>query len=190
MKKRTINTLIIIAVSLIGAGILFIAGMIIAFTAWQSDSVGNLSVYYNKVTRSCFAGAFKWDGNQDNMVFSVPDEYNGISVKSLGGDYGRAPVMFYVQVPKEMHPKVTSSTFSAELAENIDENTVTYTFTVKLGKNIKRVGDGFAYDQYYMDENGMVLYTVRVNFECSPENGWIYSKDGKLYNKITDSLIE
>ncbi len=41
-----------------------------------------------------------------------------------------------------------------------------------------------------MDDSGKVIYIVEMNYESSPENKWIYSENGKLYDKKTNKLIE
>ncbi len=189
MKKKILKALGISLLSLICAGVLLIASVIIAGTAWESGTADSLTVFYNKVTRECMAAYFEWDGNPSNTVFTVPDEFEGVPIKSLGGAVGRAPTLFFVQLPEEKKEGAVSVAHSAELKGKTDENTETITFTVKLGKNIRRFGD-FVYEEYFEDENGKVLYIVKINYECSPENPRIYSKDGKLYSKMTDKLID
>lgn len=162
--------------------------IIIRNFSWQQVKEDNLNIHYNKMTRECFAADYEWDGNHENMTITVPDECDGLKVKSLGG-FTAAPTLFYVIVPEKMHPEAVSVTEDIKCIGTIDKNTVTYTFTVKLGKNIRDL-ERFTYEKYYMDDSGKVIYIVEMNYESSTENKWIYSENGKLYNKKTNKLIE
>lgn len=162
--------------------------IIIRNFSWQYVKEDNLNIHYNKMSRECFAAHYEWDGNPENMTITVPDECDGLKVKSLGG-FTAAPTLFYVMVPDKMHPEAVSVAEDIKHIGTIDKNTVTYTFTVKLGKNI-RDPERFTYKEYYMDDSGKVIYIVEMNYESSPENKWIYSENGKLYDKKTNKLIE
>ena len=180
-----IATKIVIAIILIIC-ISFFGLLPVYFTSWENAKINNLNVCYNKVTGFCFAGAFEWDGNIENMTFTVPDEYEGMKIKSLG--HNSTPALFYVMVPESFHPEVVSCTESEDCSGTVNEDAITYTFTVKLGKNIKHFED-FTYKEYFMDADDNVVYIVEIKYECSPENTWAYSKDGKLYDKDTKQLL-
>ena len=42
---------------------------------------------------------------------------------------------------------------------------------------------------YQRSLNDNVVYIIETKYECSPDNKWVYSKDGKLYDKKTNQLI-
>ena len=182
------NTIKIIAV-IMSMCVTFLVLLLICFTSWENAKINSLNIYYNKVTKSCIAGNFEWDGNNENMIFTVPDEYDGIKIKSLGGVVGKgAPVLFCVKIPESLHQDAVYSTESEECVGVINEDTVTYNFTVKLGKNIRNF-EKFTYKEYFMDANDNVVYIVEIKYECTTENEWSYAEDGKLYDKNTDQLI-
>ena len=63
-------------------------------------------------------------------------------------------------------------------------------FTIYIGKNISHIE--YVEDEYYLvkeDGKGTYYHPV-VYIECSDENGHFYSKDGKLYDRSTDELID
>lgn len=176
--KPVISLLIIVA--------FLIVGIIVEMTGWEVDTTENgIGVYYNKITKSCFVGSYLWDGNTENTIIVVPDEYKNYEVSSLGGVYGRGvPVNFSVVMPAE----VTEDVYSvSDESENYEA--ATYTFTVIIGKNIKKL-DHFDYEDCYYNEDGSVRFIVKMNYECSPDNKWIYSQDGKLYDKKTNEMID
>ena len=166
------------------------AGFVIARnTSWKEGKAENLKIYYSNIARECIASTLEWDGNYDNMTFTIPDEYEGLKVKSLGGVPGMAPTEFFISIPEVMHPEATGTTEDEECIGETDEDTVTYSFTVNLGNNMRKF-EHFAYKEYYMDENGKVIYIVEIHYECSPDNKWVYSQDGKIYDKKTNELID
>ena len=64
-------------------------------------------------------------------------------------------------------------------------------FILNIGKNIEVV-DYVVMDEYYphINEDGSItFYHPVVNINCSEENEHFYSKDGKLYDKKTNALI-
>ncbi len=183
--KKAIKIIILIAIICFT----FIALLAIYFSSWEDAEINNLNIYYNKVSKMCIAGRLEWDGNTENMTFTVPDEYQGIKINSLGGSVGKgAPVLFSVTVPESLHPEVVSRTESEACVGAVNKDTITYTFTVKLGKNIRNF-EMFTYKEYFMDENDNVIYIVETKYECSEDNEYAYSKDGELYNKRNDQLM-
>lgn len=174
--KIVISLLIIVA--------FFIGGLIVEMTGWEVDTTENgIEVYYNKITRSCFVGSYSWDGNIENTIIVVPDKFEKYKVKGLGGFFG-APVNFSVVMPDEFLEGIESVS-----KEGDDFEKTTYTFTVKLGNNIKTLTN-FVYEDYYYNEDGSVRFIVKMNYDCSPDNKWIYSQDGKLYDKKTNEMID
>lgn len=162
------------------------------FISWETVEINNLSLCYSKVTKECIAADINWDGDTENMIFTLPDEYEGIKINSLGGTSGLGtPILFYIDVPDEMEfdsSGITHVATEEDLAGMIDENTITYKFTVNIGKNVKNF-EYFHYKEYYIGENGKVMYIIDIDYEVSPDNKWAYSKDGKIYDKKTDELI-
>jgi hypothetical protein len=64
-------------------------------------------------------------------------------------------------------------------------------FQLHIGKNIDVVD--FVLTDYYphINEDGSItFYYPVVYITCSDENTTFYSKDGKLYYKSTDALVE
>lgn len=149
----------------------FMCILAVVFASWKETKVNNLNIYYSKLSKDCTAGLYEWDGNTENKIIIIPDEFEGIKISNLGGpSSGSAPALFYIGMPENV--------------KTGDE----YNFTIKLGKNIK-YAHNFLYSDEHTDYKGNVLCKVHYYYEVAPDNKWIYSKDGKLYDKKTDELL-
>jgi len=149
----------------------FMCVLAVIFTSWKGAKINNLNVYYSKITKDCTAGLYEWDGNTENMTVIVPDEFEGIKISNLGGkSIGSSPALFHISLPEDIEIR--------------DE----YNFTIKLGKNIN-YAEHFLYTDEYTDYKGILLCKINYYYEVSEANKWIYSKDGKIYDKKTDELI-
>lgn len=169
--KKAVKKILKIVLTLAVIYFAFISVLAVYFTSWKDAKINNLNLYYSKLSNDCTVGRYEWDGDTENMTVIIPDEFEGVKINNLGGPAaGSAPASFYIDV--------------SENAETSEE----YSFTVKLGKNIK-YAEHFLYSDEAADYEGNVLYKVNYYYEVSEDNKWLYSKDGKLYDKKTDELI-
>lgn len=153
----------------------------------------------NKRASCCFVGNYECEKYTENMEITIPDEYQSMPVKRIGGYIGRGyPTPFiiamgdlYMNAPEESeYNKVYIGDINNfDIEENYSvENPV---FTVNIGKNIDAIVN-VDMDVYYphINEDGSItFYHPVVNINCSKENKHFYSKDGKLYYKETDELV-
>lgn len=169
--KKVFKKTLKIATAVAAIWFTFMCVLAVIFTSWKGAKINNLNVYYSKVTKDCTAGLYEWDGNTENMTVIIPDEFEGIKISNLGGkSNGSAPALFHISLPE-----------NAKIGEE-------YNFTVKLGKNIDYAGH-FLYTEEYTDYKGNLVCKINYYYEVSEDNKWIYSKDGKIYDKKTDELI-
>mgnify|MGYP003297850299 CR=1 FL=1 len=73
-------------------------------TGWkQIETNSNFVRFdYHKWSGICVVGYYEWDGNEENMTITIPDEVDGKKVNSLGGTVGRgAPVRFDIVMPDD-----------------------------------------------------------------------------------------
>ena len=168
MKKaiKVILSIIVIIPLLVGTL------MTVTYSGWsQLEEDEDFLIYYHKWTGNVLVADYFWDGDENNMIVTIPDETDGKKIKSLGGFIGRGvPVSFYINLPDSV------------------EKRGEYNFTVKLGENIKSAYR-FLYSDEFTDINGDLVCVINYYYEVSEDNKWIYSKDGKLYDKKTDELI-
>lgn len=172
----------------------FVSG---CFLFYDSETVGEYFIGYRNFGKKAFIGCCTWDGDRDNMVFTVPDEYNGIKITMLGGYIGRG-----YPCPFTVSPKLDKAggerTFSTDSAGDDDEYE-TLVFTVRFGVNISElvyvsgenyIGKDISDSATELGYRSDIMYKIVYRFEVDENNTAFYSKDGKLYNKIDDSLID
>ena len=55
----------------------------------ERDEIGGITYYKSSMRKQCFAGAYEWDGNEENTTINILDECDGYKVVELGGYMGR-----------------------------------------------------------------------------------------------------
>lgn len=154
---------------------------------YQSFESGNTSGGYCK--HNAFIGKYYWDGG--DKVIELPDEYNGVPVVCLGGYLGR------LGTRREFEIVLSNNDYTYKESTNVDDvDYETITFTIKIGKNLQGVerisDDVFIGYRTYDENNNMnidVIYKIEYYFEVDSKNEYIYSKDGRIYDKSSDCLI-
>lgn len=157
------------------------------------------TVFINETANCCFVSGYICAEYTENLEITIPDDYNGIPIKRIGGHHGSgAPTPFSIPLNDLYMNAPEGSYYDTIYCGDISEFNIPRKHTVKdivfdlnIGKNIEVV-DFVVMDEYYphINEDGSItLYHSVVNINCSNENQHFYSKDGKLYNKKTDELI-
>lgn len=158
----------------------------------ESVYVDGCNIDYNTLTHTAFVTVCSVD---ENNTVVIPDEVNGCKVTSLGGIPGCGAKHSF-QVMVENSDRFESG-YHVSIANYLDTDYETYTFNVKLGKNIKKivsilghsvwVGDNIIVDGV---ETPDIIARFVYNFEVASENKTFYSENGKLYYKKTGKLVE
>lgn len=165
----------------------------------DSAEVDGLYIAINKTSKCCFVGGYQYTEYTENPEITIPDDYNGIPIKRIGGYFGRGfPTPFSISLAELYMNAPEDSEYDAifigdrnefEILEDyVIEDVV---FNLNIGKNIEVI-EFVDMDEYYPhinDDGSITFYHSVVNINCSDENKYFYSKDGKLYNKKTDELI-
>ena len=153
----------------------------------------------NKISNCCFVGDYRCTEYTDNLEITIPDEYEDIPVKRIGGYYGRGvPTPFSISLSDSYMNAAEGSKYDSIFCGDINEFEILedhviedVVFNLNIGKNIEII-EFVTMDEYYphINDNGSItFYHPVVNINCSDENKHFYSKDGKLYDKKTDELI-
>lgn len=194
MVKRSIAFLL--SVSLV----LCLSGCFLENTSFlYTDCVeqDGFNIVMNKTANCCFVSSYACMEYTENMEITIPDEYEGVPIKRLGGYYGRGLAMpFCISLAYLYENEPENSDVVAEYdpyafgdaKEQITEDVVFY---LNIGKNvevIELVNMGNSYPHINQDGSVTVYWPV-VYINCSDENKFFYSMDGKLYNKETDELV-
>ena len=153
----------------------------------------------NETADCCFVGGYNCVEYTENMEIIIPDDYEDIPIKRIGGYCGRGvPTPFgisladlYINAPQgtKYH-----SVFQGDIADYMIEENYTVKnveFDLYIGKNIETI-EFISMNDYYPhinEDNSITFYHPVVSVTCSEENKFFYSKDGKLYSKSSDELI-
>ncbi len=158
------------------------------------------TIAINETANCCFVGGFNCKEYNDNEEIVIPDEYEGKPITQIGGYYGRGvPTPFYisvwdiyVNVPEDSEYHTLYSSDIRNFDINADYTVQDIVFTLSLGKNIKSIKNVYMvhYYPHINEDNSITFYHPVVKINCSEDNKYFYSKDGKLYDKNTNALIE
>ena len=167
-----------------------------AFFYFDYTEVDGFQIAINKVANCCFVSNYECTEYTENLEITIPDDYNGIPIKQIGGYSGTGlPAPFsislftlYANAPEDSE---YYGTYTYDAVMCYEEYTVEdIVFTLNIGKNIEVVE--YVEDFYYPHINAdgsITFYHAVENITCSDENKHFYSKDGKLYDKKTNELI-
>lgn len=153
----------------------------------------------NKIANCCFVGSYDCDKYSENMEITIPDYYDDMPVKRVGGYSGRGvPAPFAISVAGLYMNAPEDSEFDAVYTGDIhnfgfdeDYTVENLEFTLNIGKNIDTIAN-VRMDGYYPHINAdgsVTFYHPVVNINCSEDNEHFYSKNGKLYVKETNELV-
>lgn len=164
---------------------------------YESETQDNFILYENKHGDDCFLGTYIWDGSDDGKKIIIPDEYNGKAITSLGGYYGRGvPVGFDIDISEFYSPSDEYIVWSEVANPNENNTEIIYIdFELTIGKNITEVNNRLSLDYSLLKikDSEPVCYRAyipRFYVYVHSENEHFYSRDGKLYDKNTDELID
>lgn len=159
---------------------------------------------YSEFYNEAFVAAYHWDGT-DGARITIPEEYNDIPVTSFGGYIGRGfpmPTMIHfkddVKLKNTLCPSATEwfSTSDAEIIWQLENCCfITYSFSLHVSKNIEKITDLSLdyFDVAKTVEEDITYHTVFVylfTVTCDEENKHFYSKDGKLYFRENDDVVQ
>ncbi|MBO4413672.1 MAG: hypothetical protein J5830_03095 [Clostridia bacterium] len=157
------------------------------FTKGGSATEQYVTYYVSDLGTRAYARDFFWNGDVDETDIVIPDKLeSGAVVEGIGGYFGTGvPDPFSVIVPKEVMPLRGPSE---------DDEITKVTFNVTVGKNVKRAMFGYAeYGGKYLllgTGDDPEWYEPVFVFSCDPDNPYLKSVDGKLYEKETGELVE
>ena len=153
----------------------------------------------NDTAQCCFVGRYQCTEYTEGLEITIPDEYNGVPVKRIGGYYGRGvPAAFCISLAESHMNAPDNSEYDCVYMSDIGKfefseeyTTEDVVFILNIGKNVEVI-ENVVVNAYYphINEDGSItFFHPVVSINCSNENKHFYSKDGKLYDKKTDALI-
>ena len=138
-----------------------------------------------------------WDGDPEHTVIEIPEESNGVKIRSIGERAGADTRAFRVKLDEGFDGAFLTGVLKEvdgipyKTEEGVENDHVkNLVFTVKVGKNIDE--DIITTKTYYKLQNkdgSVVYYQVVLYYEVDPENPKFYSSEGKLFYKDTDKEV-
>ncbi len=177
--------------------IISLSGCITEELSLLYNEKGEMDGFYiavNNTANSCFVGQYTCTEYSENMEITIPDEYKNKPITRIGGYFGRGvPSPFCISLEELYMNAPDGSEYDSVFSGDIDDNysVEELPFTLNIGKNIKTV-EYIEMDMCYphINEDGSVtFYQAVVYVNCSEDNKYFYSKDGRLYDKKTKELI-
>jgi len=193
--KKLFAMVVLVALSLLFSGCV-LEEVIMPYS--ETAETDGLFISVSKIANRAFVGRYDSAEYPDNFEITIPDEYEGVPIKQIGGYHGRGvpspfciDLSFYLNAPKE-------SKYDAVFGGDLDKFDIAEDYVIEeilfelnIGENIETV-EYVSMDDYYphINEDGSItFYHPVVNITCSDDNEHFYSKDGKLYHKATDEVV-
>lgn len=190
----------IIAVILVAVLLLSFSALLISETPffYKSEKTADFTIAVNKLANKCFISTCKFTEMKNKYTITIPDEYNNIPITQLGGYLGKgAPAPFMIDIADFYMNAPEDSEFDSIYSKTPLDSDFNFTIenvpvTINIGKNIKKI-EKLSLDEYYPhinEDKTITFYHPVVKINCSEDNEYFYSEDGKLYNKKSGELIE
>jgi len=197
MKKNKTLILLVEFPIILSSAIFIILVFIWLKSAWNYVGVNTDSgwrIYHNVIGRNAFISVFEWDGNYDNMTISVPDSYKNYHITTLGGYSGNGGgARFGVILPEEYGNDGETPYDPIETPEwyPYGYTIIDIKFILNIAQNINEIE--LVDKDYRMDQKAdglYLLYHPVYYINCSQKNKTFYSKDGRLYYKANNILVD
>lgn len=149
----------------------------------ETRTVDGLSYTMHRFRKVCFADTVTWDEELNEMVLNIPDACDGYRVTSLGGFLGTGvPCPFTVDMDG-------ADMYYGEGAQPDDALMVQRHLTINLGKYVEEIRLADMKGCSHIAQTDEYVQII-VSFNCAEDNETFYSKDGKLYYRENDALVE
>ena len=134
------------------------------------------------------------------MIITIPEHYNDSKIKGLGGYCGRGvPTPFKIILTEEAEKilcqNATGWSYMIHTADIVADTVKYLKFTVNISKHIKEIENlcagGIIVAEYTeKDETKCNVYVLTCYVTCHDDNKTFYAKEGKLYFRENDVLVE
>ena len=196
-KGFILDFLIEIITFILGGMIILIVGVARAVNGLGTSYVkyGGLSIVEKTTSRTAGVTGYDFDAENPETEVTIPDvSEKGYPISYIGDTEPRSDGSFFNGVKNVK----TSWGTSLDNAESYyrngkvpDENVYYYDITLNIGENIKNIYLRSKYVTMWDNGDGTyIIYCPRVYINCNENNPAFYSKDGKLYEKVTDKPVE
>lgn len=149
---------------------------------YNVDILDEYAIGYS--TKNAFMGYVIY--NLDTTKIYLPSEYKGVKVEELGEYYGRG-----VPTPFFLGYSDTTTGFTTDL-DNISKNDtiIEVNINIYLPKYLKKCSYIQQYVSGFRENDYNIIYIAKCNYHIDSENEFFYTKNGKLFNKSDNTIVE
>ena len=133
--------------------------------------------------KDAFATSFTWDGTEEGLRIE-PGEIAGCTITRYGGYFGRGlPEPFFLVIPDANYVNESEIPKDAEVTD--------LKFTLVVDEKITDIFCADITGFFYREEDGsQKYYKIMIDVELDPDNRYFMMKEGRLYKKKGEALIE
>lgn len=165
-----------------------------------NNAIGAFDVGYSEKMNKAFLANYNWNGKEDGMNIVIPDHYKGTTITGLGGYTGRGYPSPFMILPSneartQLCPNATEWYYASHTANKDNTEVIYLRFQLHIGEHINKIENlsmgGIILAGY--EENGEEKYNIFVltcYVSCDEDNKTFYAKDGKLYYRKDNVLVE
>lgn len=168
---------------------------------YESAHLDDYTIGYCEDVNRAFVGRYVWDGRDETKKIDFPDTYKKIPITCMGGEVGTYPytmrIEFSDETKKALSPETVKWGFIDRgwAKELVGAEPEYILFDVHIGKNLSEIysmqlGGIIAAEHTDGKETRYDFYILLCNVTCDEENETFYSKNGKLYYRDGDALVE
>ncbi len=151
-------------------------------TSYSIDETDECVIGYNK--KNAFIGYVKYD--LDTKEIYLPSEYNDVLVEDLGGYYGRGvPTPFFLA-----YTGITEGFSTSRDEIDSNDTVIEVNIDIYLPKYLKKCSNIRTEVTGYYEGDHSVIFIAKCNYYIDNSNEYFYTKNGKLYNKSNDTLVD
>ena len=167
---------------------------------YELYAIDSFNIGYTKLLKDAYVGDYNWDGSDEGKTIIIPETYGNCTISALGGYSGRGYPSAFQIIPTEdarniLCPNATEWSYVSS-TQNIEPNSVQYLrFKVHISKYISDINElnagGIILAEFIEgEETKNNVYVLICYVTCDEENKHFYAKDGKLYFKENDMLVD
>ena len=150
--------------------------------------------YLRRDGRDAFASTYQWDGTGDAIDYTIPDMVQGARVTAIGGLAGGLKKMpccgLYVAMPETYR-----GAERAQYTMPVNAVEITLPVHIHIGRFVRSIEEDGSlpaptgYFGYEKDVSSYIITPVWT-VTCDEGNETYYARDGRLYQRADDALVQ
>ena len=150
--------------------------------------------YLRRDGRDAFASAYQWDGSGDAIDYTIPDTVQGARVTAIGGLTGGLKKAPAAGLAVNM-PETYRGAERAQYTMPVNAVEITLPVHIHIGRFVRSIEEDGSlpaptgYFGYEKDVSSYIITPVWT-VTCDEGNETYYARDGRLYQRADDALVQ